>query len=36
MTLTVKDKKAEVIYPNINKIFEVAPLGKNLFEGLVI
>lgn len=36
MTLTRKDKKAEVIYPKVNKIFEVAPFGKNPFQGLVI
>lgn len=33
MTLTGKDKKAEVIYPKVNKIFEVVPLGKNFFPG---
>lgn len=29
MTLTGKDRKSEVIYSKINKIFEVAPTGKS-------
>lgn len=37
ITLTGKDKKAEIIYLKVNKIFEVVPLGKFFFpEDLII
>lgn len=32
ITLTGKDKKAEIIYLKVNKIFEVVPLGKFFFS----
>lgn len=36
MTLARKNKKAEMIYPKVNKIFRVAPFGKNPSQGPVI
>ena len=35
-TLTRKHKKAKLIQFKVNKIFKVAPFGKNPSQGLVI